>query len=146
MRRPPRPRERPLLTTGSSPGSRVAGGFTRGRGAGLMLTHDGSADHARWLAYTTLVVAQVVRAYANRSLSRQSVPAAERLPARARASSFVVVQVVIPYRPAAGRGVPRHAAGYDRLGIRPGYRSSAGRGRRSHPGDDRSGVGRLTAA
>ena len=35
-----------------------------------MVTHGGgSFDHARWLAYTALVVAQAVRAYANRSLT-----------------------------------------------------------------------------
>ncbi len=35
-----------------------------------MLVHEGSPEHVRWLAYTVLVVAQVVRAYANRSLAR----------------------------------------------------------------------------
>ena len=48
----------------------LAGGFSALAALVLMLVHDGSQDHVRWLAYTTLVVAQVVRAYMNRSLSR----------------------------------------------------------------------------
>ena len=64
-----------------------------------MLAQPGSADHARWLAYTSLVCAQVVRAYANRSL---------RTPVyRLRPNGFLLaavlvvlgIQVLIPYVP-----------------------------------------------
>ena len=34
----------------------------------ILLVHPGGFEHARWMALTTLVVAQAVRAYANRSL------------------------------------------------------------------------------
>ena len=33
-----------------------------------MTAHDGTPEHTRWLAYTTLVCAQAARAYANCSL------------------------------------------------------------------------------
>jgi Ca2+-transporting ATPase len=70
MARPPRPRDRPLLDRPLLLRITLAGGFSALAALVLMLVHDGSQDHVRWLAYTTLVVAQVVRAYMNRSLSR----------------------------------------------------------------------------
>ena len=68
MRRPPRPAGKPLLTRELLARIAVAGGFSAVAALWLMLNHDGSEEHARWLAYTSLVAAQVVRAYANRSL------------------------------------------------------------------------------
>ena len=71
MRRPPRDRRASRSsTTGSSAGSTVAGGYSAVAALVLMANHDGGFEHARWLAYTALVVGQVVRAYANRSLIR----------------------------------------------------------------------------
>jgi len=69
MRRPPRPAGKPLLTRELLGRITVAGGFSAVAALWLMLNHDGSEEHARWLAYTSLVTAQVVRAYANRSLT-----------------------------------------------------------------------------
>ncbi len=70
MTRPPRPRDRPLLDSPLLTRISFAGGFSAVAALVLMLIHEGSPEHVRWLAYTTLVVAQVVRAYANRSLAR----------------------------------------------------------------------------
>lgn len=70
MARGPRPRGRPLLDRPLLARIAVAGGFSAVAALVLMLTHDGTEDHVRWLAYTALVVSQVVRAYANRSLTR----------------------------------------------------------------------------
>jgi len=70
MTRPPRPRDRPLLDSPLLTRITFAGGFSAVAALVVMLVHDGSPDHVRWLAYTTLVVAQIVRAYANRSLAR----------------------------------------------------------------------------
>ena len=64
-----------------------------------MLTHGGTFDHAAWLAYTTLVIAQCVRAYANRSL-REPIH-------RLRPNGFLMlaclgaaaIQALIPYVP-----------------------------------------------
>ena len=68
MRRPPRPVAMPLLTGALLGRISLAGGFSAVAALWLMTSHGGGGDHARWLAYTTLVCAQAVRAYANRSL------------------------------------------------------------------------------
>ncbi|MFP5341368.1 MAG: cation-translocating P-type ATPase [Candidatus Limnocylindria bacterium] len=67
-RRPPRRRAIPLLDDGLLARIVLAGGFSAVAALGIMLWAPGTPDHIRWFAYTTLVVAQVVRAYANRSL------------------------------------------------------------------------------
>jgi magnesium-transporting ATPase (P-type) len=46
----------------------VAGGFSAVAALVVMITHAGSPDHTRWLAYTVLVCSQAVRGYANRSV------------------------------------------------------------------------------
>ena len=69
MEVPPRPRALPLLDRGILVRLTGAGGFSAVGAFVLLVTHPGTFEHARWLAFTTLVVAQAVRAYANRSLS-----------------------------------------------------------------------------
>jgi hypothetical protein len=66
----------------------------------ITATHDGEADHARWLAYSALVGGQAVRAYANRSMR---IPIG-RLPANRGALLVAVlavigVQLAIPFIP-----------------------------------------------
>jgi Ca2+-transporting ATPase len=99
MRRPPRRQGVALLSAELLARIAVAGGFSAVAALWLMLNHDGSEDHTRWLAYTALVCAQVVRAYANRSLRTPL----HRLPANglllAACILVVVVQAVIPYVP-----------------------------------------------
>ena len=97
MARPPRPRHRPLLDTPLLARISLAGGFSAVAAMVLMLVHDGTSDHVRWLAYTSLVVAQAVRAYANRSLSRPVVSL--RMNGLLLTACLVVlaVQVAIPY-------------------------------------------------
>ena len=68
MSREPRPVGRPLLTRGLLGRIAAAGGFSAGAALWLMVAMPGPAAHTRWLAYTVLVCAQAVRAYANRSL------------------------------------------------------------------------------
>ena len=71
MDRPPRPRDRPLLTNVPAHKDRRRRKLQRRCAAFLVLIlHDGPPEQVRWLAYTMLVVSQAVRAYANRSLSR----------------------------------------------------------------------------
>jgi Ca2+-transporting ATPase len=113
MRRPPRPRGVPLLTDGILARISVAGGFSAVCALLIMLTHDGTPEHARWLAYTTLVCAQAVRAYANRSLR---IPL-HRLTTNgfllAAAILVVAVQAAIPMIPAlaeAFRATPLDAS------------------------------------
>ena len=99
MTRPPRHAEQPLLTNGILAGIVAAGGFTAVAALVVMLTHGGDFRHAAWLAYTTLVVGQCVRAYWNRSvrvpihrLGRNGFLLAAGLAA-------VAVQVLIPFVP-----------------------------------------------
>ncbi|MGZ6313048.1 MAG: cation-translocating P-type ATPase [Candidatus Limnocylindrales bacterium] len=69
MRRPPRPRDRPLLTNELLTRISVAGGFSAVMALVLISQQGVGAEHARWLAFTALVVAQAVRANSNRSLT-----------------------------------------------------------------------------
>jgi Ca2+-transporting ATPase len=99
MRRPPRPRGQPLLTVPLLLRIGLAGSFTAITALAAMEAHPGDADHVRWLAYTALVVGQVVRAYANRSLS-QSVFSLRPNGFLALACLVAVaVQVAIPFVP-----------------------------------------------
>jgi Ca2+-transporting ATPase len=70
MQRPPRPAGVPLLDPALLARIAVAGGITAFAALALISWHDGSAEHARWLAFNALVFGQLVRAYANRSLER----------------------------------------------------------------------------
>jgi len=99
MRRPPRPRDEPLLSVPLLLRISLAGSFTALTALAAMAWHPGNADHVRWLAYTALVIGQVLRAYANRSLSQSVL--------RLRANGFlaaaclvaVAIQVAIPFLP-----------------------------------------------
>jgi Ca2+-transporting ATPase len=99
MRRPPRPRGQPLLTNSLLGRIVLAGGFTALAALAVIQLRGGDTDHARWLAYTCLVIGQVVRAYANRSLSVSVL--------RLRLNGFLaiaclavaVIQVAIPFVP-----------------------------------------------
>jgi len=99
MRRPPRPRTRPLLDRGILAGVTLAGGSSATAALALMLLVGGGLDHARWVAFSALAVGQVIRAYANRSLS---VPV-QRLPLNGFLASAVVLviaaQAAVPYLP-----------------------------------------------
>jgi Ca2+-transporting ATPase len=72
MRRRPRPIGQPLLSSGLLIRIAIAGSFSALFALWLMVGSAAGSDHARWLAYTTLVCAQAVRAYANRSLRQPS--------------------------------------------------------------------------
>ncbi len=69
MRRPPRTPRRAAPDRRHPRADRGRRRLQRGlRAPDHAVIHDGTPEHARWLAYTTLVCAQAVRAYANRSL------------------------------------------------------------------------------
>jgi len=96
MRRPPRPVGRPLLTASLLARIAVAGGFSAVVALWLMTNHGGSADHTRWLAYTALVCAQAVRAYANRSLTEPLHRLGRNAFLLAVGVSVIAIQAVIP--------------------------------------------------
>ena len=100
MARPPRSRTRPLLDWGIIARICLAGGFSAVAALFLIEQHSPDFEHARWLAYTALVVGQVVRANANRSLAY---PVLLRRPNPMLMVGGVVciaIQIAIPFVPA----------------------------------------------
>jgi len=99
MSRPPRRRGVPLLTNDLLGRIAVAGGYSAIAALVIMVTHPGTAEHARWLAYTSLVCAQAVRANANRSV-REPI---HRLPMNwfllAAGLGVIAIQAAIPFVP-----------------------------------------------
>jgi Ca2+-transporting ATPase len=99
MTRQPRHAEQPLLTNGILAGIVGAGGFTAVAALIVMLGHGGGFDHAAWLAYTTLVVSQCVRAYWNRSVREPVHRLGRNLFLLVACVVAVAIQVAIPYVP-----------------------------------------------
>ena len=99
MRRPPRPRGEPLLTVSLLGRIVLAGSFTALAALAAMQWHDGSAEHVRWLAYTALVIGQLVRAYSNRSLSLSVLSLRTNGFLAIACLLAVVIQVAIPFIP-----------------------------------------------
>lgn len=99
MRRPPRKRGQPLLPWSLLLRLTMAGAFSAIAALWVMLNVGGSAEHAAWVAYTTLVAAQVVRAYANRSLR---IPVVRLSPNRlllVGGLAVLVIQFAMPFIP-----------------------------------------------
>ena len=99
MSRPPRPRTRPLLDWSILLRICLAGGFSAFAALALIEQHSPNFEHARWLAYTALVVGQVVRANANRSLAYPVLLRRPNALLLAGGIACVVIQVAIPYVP-----------------------------------------------
>lgn len=99
MRRPPRPPGQALLTTPVLGGVVLAGGVSALGALVLLLASGGGLEHQRWVAFTTLVLAQAVRANANRSLGRPSWTLLPNPVIAALAIVAVTVQVLIPFVP-----------------------------------------------
>jgi Ca2+-transporting ATPase len=99
MQRPPRSATEPLLTTNLLTRIALAGGFSAVAALILIETHGEGADHARWLAYTALVCAQAVRAYANRSIREPVHRLGRNGVLLAACIGTVVIQALIPYIP-----------------------------------------------
>jgi P-type Ca2+ transporter type 2C len=99
MQRQPRDRRIPLLSNEILARIVGAGGFSAVAALVIMATHPGTPEHARWLAYTTLVCAQVVRAYANRSLTIPLHRLGRNTFLLVTALVVLAIQVAIPYLP-----------------------------------------------
>jgi Ca2+-transporting ATPase len=99
MRRPPRTAGAPLLSAGILARIALAGSFTAVAALWLMVGHDGTGDHARWLAYSALVCGQVVRAFANRSLRTSVFRIGPNAVLIAGALAVVAIQLAIPFIP-----------------------------------------------
>ena len=105
MHRPPRPSSRPLLTDALLGRIAIAGGFTAAGALWLMAGSGQDGDHARWLAYCTLVCAQAVRAYANRTLTVPLARLGPNMFLLAACLLTVAAQIGDPVHPSARRGV-----------------------------------------
>jgi Ca2+-transporting ATPase len=99
MARPPRPAGRPLLTRELLARIAGAGGFSAVAALWLMTASGAGLEHGRWLAFTALVLAQAVRAYANRSLVLPVVSLRRNGFLLTACLVTVVVQVLIPFAP-----------------------------------------------
>ena len=99
MTRTPRHAERPLLTAGILGRIVGAGAFTAVAALVVMLTHGGGFEHAAWLAYTTLVVGQCVRAYWNRSVREPIHRLGRNGLLLGACVAAVAIQALIPYVP-----------------------------------------------
>ena len=109
MRRPPRSRREPLLSTGILLRIVLAGGFSAAAALVVMESRTGGFEHARWLAYTALVAGQAVRANANRSLRHPVLGLRPNRFLLIGAVVTVAVQAAIPFIPGvadAFRAVP----------------------------------------
>jgi Ca2+-transporting ATPase len=99
MLRPPRPRDVPLLTGGLLARIASAGAITAVAALALMIWHGGGFEHARWLAFNTLVFGQLVRAYANRSLALPVHTLSRNGFLLIAVLAAAAVQIAIPYVP-----------------------------------------------
>ena len=99
MERPPRPRDRPLLTTSLLARIAGAGSFSAVAAFLVLVLHDGPPAYVRWLAFTMLVVGQAIRAYANRSLGRPVLSLRPNGFLAAAAIVVILAQVAIPLIP-----------------------------------------------
>ncbi|HSL98095.1 MAG TPA: HAD-IC family P-type ATPase [Candidatus Deferrimicrobiaceae bacterium] len=99
MRRPPRKHGSPLLPWPLLLRLTGAGAFSAVAALWLMLNTGGSAEHAAWVAYTALVAAQVVRAYANRSLRTPVVRLSRNGLLLAGGIAVLVIQYAMPFIP-----------------------------------------------
>jgi Ca2+-transporting ATPase len=120
MRRPPRAAGKPLLTAGLLARIGVAGTVSALAALALLLANDPGSAHGRWLAYTALVCAQVVRAYANRSLRTPIHLLGRNGLLLAGGVAVVAIQLAIPFIPTVGevfRAVPLGAGDWLLVGI-----------------------------
>jgi Ca2+-transporting ATPase len=100
MHRPPRPRGEPLLTRGLLARIALAGGFSALAALVLLQAQGTDPERARWLAYTSLVFGQVVRANANRSLTRPITRVGINPVLLVASVAVIGFQLAIPYVPA----------------------------------------------
>ena len=99
MSEPPRRRDVPLLPASLLLRIALAGGFSAVAALAILAWSPGSFEHARWLAFTALVVGQVVRAYANRSLTRSVLDLPPNGALAVACLAVIAIQLLIPQVP-----------------------------------------------
>jgi magnesium-transporting ATPase (P-type) len=99
MARPPRNRDEPLLTVPLLGKITAAGTFSLLAALALMSWHPGGFEQARWVAFTALVVAQAVRAFANRNLTLPFGSYPRNTFLAVACVLVILIQAAIPYIP-----------------------------------------------
>jgi Ca2+-transporting ATPase len=99
MSRPPRARGQPLLDRPILAGITLAGGFSAVAALALVMNAAGSSQHASWMAFTALVVAQVVRANANRTLRGSLLHLRPNGVLLGMGAVWLLLQAAMPYLP-----------------------------------------------
>jgi Ca2+-transporting ATPase len=99
MTRPPRRRGVPLLDRRILAGICLAGGFSALAALAIALSAAGTPQHVSWVAFTTLVVAQLVRANANRTLEMSLLELRPNALLAGMGLAWLAIQVAIPYLP-----------------------------------------------
>ena len=120
MRRSPRRRGVPLLTDELLGRIVAAGGFSAMAALFVMVSHAGTPEYTRWLAYTILVCGQAVRANANRSVREPIHRLSPNWFLLAAGLLVVAIQAAIPYIPIlaeAFRASPLDASDWAIVGI-----------------------------
>ena len=127
MTRPPRPAGRPLLTRDLLARIAGAGGFSAVAALWLMTASGAGFEHGRWLAFTALVLAQAVRAYANRSLVLPVTTLRRNGFLLAACLVTVAVQVLIPFVPPLADAFGASPLAPEEWVLAAGHRARAGR-------------------
>jgi Ca2+-transporting ATPase len=117
MRRPPRPRGVPLLTTELFIRMTIAGGVTALAALAIISRDAGGLDHARWVAFTLLVLGQLVRAYANRSLTLPVHRLAPNGFLALACLSAAAIQLAIPFVPLLAEAFRASPLSVEELGL-----------------------------
>jgi len=99
MRQPPRPRSVPVLTQALLAKIGLAGSVTALAALALISFGGPDLDHARWLAFSALVMGQLVRAYANRSLTHSIGSLRPNRVLAAACLGGALLHLLIPYVP-----------------------------------------------
>jgi len=100
MTRKPRSVATPLLTSGLLTRIGLAGSFSAIAALVLLVADPQGPAHGQWLAYTALVCAQAVRAYANRSLTEPITRLSRNGFLLVACLAVVAIQVAMPLVPA----------------------------------------------
>ena len=144
MTRPPRRPGRPLLTRELLARIAGAGGFSAVAALWLMTASGAGLEHGRWLAFTALVLAQAVRAYANRSLVLPVVSLRWNGFLLAACLVTVAVQVLIPFVPPLADVFRATHLAPAEWAPRGRHRSRAGRRGRDHQASRARALGGLS--
>jgi magnesium-transporting ATPase (P-type) len=95
----------------------LAGGVTALAALAILSREAGGLDHARWVAFTLLVLGQLVRAYANRSLTLPVHRLAPNGFLAVACLAAAAIQLAIPYVPPLAEAFRASPLSLEELGL-----------------------------